>query len=707
MDKFHLQYSDKNIPAPSKNSFLKCLISKTESFINRLRWKAFHYDRRNEEENEDIARECYGFKTEKSPPPNIALTHFENDMHDLISDIKFTKIEDEFQKKLKIDIKKIRNSEKFLVCADKSSNIYKMEVENYRKLVKDNVTKEYRKAPHNAKNEIDKEALTLVTKLKLDDRVQAYTTNDSFITLKDHKSNFYASPQCRLINPAKPEIGKISKKILEKIVLKVNQETGRNLWKNTHAVLDWFKTLRKGPKSRFIQFDIESFYPSISRELLDKALEHAKSVTQISQEDLDIIELARKSLLFSNNECWMKKSNDLFDVTMGAWDGAEVCELVGLYLLGKISQFIPLSQVGLYRDDGLAVISNCNGQKLDRIRKQLHECFKREDLKIVVQINMLEVDFLDVHLNLTTGTFRPYMKPNNSLQYVHACSNHPKSITKNIPKMIEKRLSLLSSTQEIFEEEKRPYEAALRLSGYEPKLSYIPEEERRPQKRQRRRNILWFNPPYSKTVSTNIGKKFLGILGKHFPKNHKYHKIFNKNTVKISYSCMTSMGNIIKGHNATLLRPSQAQSVGQSRTCNCRVKTTCPLNGQCLTENAIYQATISNGDVGEKFPYIGLAEGEFKTRYNNHTMSFRKESYAKKTELSKKYWEIKNSKGTPTISWKVLTSVRAYENGQKNCNLCLTEKLFIMKNRDKNLLNSRSEISAKCRHKRKFLLCKQ
>ena len=94
-----------------------------------------------------------------------------------------------------------------------------------------------------------------------------------------------------------------------------------------------------------------------------------------------------------------------------------------------------------------------------------------------------------------------------------------------------------------------------------------------------------------------------------------------------------------------------------------------------------------------KFKYIGLAEGAFKTRFHKHNTLFRDVKYSTSTELS-------------NVSWRILKTVGKYQNGQRTCNLCLTEKLFIIKCRDKHLLNSRSEISSKCRHKRQFLLSK-
>ena len=103
----------------------------------------------------------------------------------------------------------------------------------------------------------------------------------------------------------------------------------------------------------------------------------------------------------------------LFDVTMGSYDEAEVCEFVGLYLLGKLAPLIGTKNVGLYRDDGLAVIHQANGPKMDRIRKDIIALFKSKGLSITIDTNLLETDFLDVSLNLEMETFLPYRKPNN------------------------------------------------------------------------------------------------------------------------------------------------------------------------------------------------------------------------------------------------------------------------------------------------------
>ena len=120
---------------------------------------------------------------------------------------------------------------------------------------------------------------------------------------------------------------------------------------------------------------------------------------------------------------------------------------------------------------------------------------------------------------------------------------------------IEKRLSSLSLSKEIFEEIAPCYEKYLSNCGYREKLNYRdPISPNLVTKRRRLRNILWFNSPYSKTVKTKIGKFFLQLIKKHFPKEHKFHKIFNRNTLKLSYSCMPNIKTKINAHNRDILQ---------------------------------------------------------------------------------------------------------------------------------------------------------
>ena len=67
-------------------------------------------------------------------------------------------------------------------------------------------------------------------------------------------------------------------------------------------------------------------------------------------------------------------------------------------------------------------------------------------------------------------------------------------------------------------------------------------------KKNRRRKIIWFNPPFGLNITTKIDKYFLNLITKHFPTHHKFHKIFNRNKLKISYSCMPNIRTWIIGH---------------------------------------------------------------------------------------------------------------------------------------------------------------
>ena len=135
----------------------------------------------------------------------------------------------------------------------------------------------------------------------------------------------------------------------------------------------------------------------------------------------------------------MKSSSNHFDITMGSFDGAESCELVGSFLLYHISMKYGKT-FGLYRDDGLGAVK-ATAREIEPITKDLCAIFNEYGLKITIEANKKIVNFLDVILNLTTGKYQPYSKPNNIPLYVHSKSNHPPSILRNIPASINKRLS--------------------------------------------------------------------------------------------------------------------------------------------------------------------------------------------------------------------------------------------------------------------------
>ena len=135
--------------------------------------------------------------------------------------------------------------------------------------------------------------------------------------------------------------------------------------------------------------DIKEFYPSITKIIFEDALDFAKTQTTIGRDEIRTIKHCRKSLLFSGNETWVKKnSNNCFDVTMGSYDGAEICELVGLYILDTLSKKLNKNEMGLYRDDGLILLRNKNGHEMDKIRKQIIQIFKTIGFQIDININL-------------------------------------------------------------------------------------------------------------------------------------------------------------------------------------------------------------------------------------------------------------------------------------------------------------------------------
>ena len=387
---------------------------------------------------------------------------------------------------------------------------------------------------------------------------------------------------------------------------------------------------------------------------------------------------------------------------MGSYDGAEVCELVGLFILNDLCNTYGKQNIGLYRDDGLAIFKNTSGPQAERIRKDITRRFKTHGLNITIQTNMKIVNYLDVTFDLTNSTYCPYRKPNNEPQYINTKSNHPPNIIKQLPASINRRLSDNSCNERVFNKGKTIYDTALKASGYTESLIYDKDKQPAPPRHNRQRNIIWYNPPYSKNVKTNIGSTFLKLISKHFPKQHKYHKLFNKNNVKVSYSCMDNMKSIIHKHNKKIINTESDANTSTDEQCNCRKKEQCPLDRKCLTSSVIYNAQVTTNNATKN--YIGLTEGTFKQRLSQHKLTFKHRKYTNSTELSKYIWQLRDKKQDYDIKWTIISHARSYSNISKRCDLCLTEKLMIIKANPKQLLNKKSELISKCRHENKFYL---
>ena len=178
----------------------------------------------------------------------------------------------------------------------------------------------------------------------------------------------------------------------------------------------------------------------------------------------------------------------------------------------------------------------------------------------------------------------------------------------------------------------------------------------------------------------------------------------NKNTIKLSYSCMPNMKNIMKQQNEHLLREEQED---EHQGCNCENIENCPLNGQCLTDdNLVYTADVvyNDGEEDVQDTYHGSTAGPFKTRWTEHKSSFRLEYKKKNSTLSKLIWRLKENNIPYRITWSIEKRAQAYKCGTRLCNLCLAEKVIIARSTNPRMINKRSEIMNKCRHRNKYLL---
>ena len=200
-------------------------------------------------------------------------------------------------------------------------------------------------------------------------------------------------------------------------------------------------------------------------------------------------------------------------------------------------------------------------------------------------------------------------------------------------------------------------------------------------------------------MKTNVGKIFLRLVKRHFPKENPLHKIFNKNTLKVSYSCIGNIASVLSAHNKNILHPKKSEF-----GCNCRSKTDFPLDNKCLTPKIVCQADVPNDTNYEKKFYLGISETPFKERFRNHKKEFAHKKYRNSTELSRYIWQLKDANITPIVTWKVVAKV--FSDTKINfCKLCLTEKVFIINALNESQLISRnSELINTCRHQNKLLL---
>lgn len=190
--------------------------------------------------------------------------------------------------------------------------------------------------------------------------------------------------------------------------------------------------------------------PYLKKSLLE-ALYFANGF--VTPEQMDIILCCRRSILFHNGEAWIKKiKKDGFDVSQGLFDGTRVSELISLHIFYEINRIVHINNHGLYRDDRLMTAPD-NRKTNDNIRKVLFKLLKSLVFETEVDMKKKIDKYLNVELNLQTGSVSSCMKPNTKLKYGNVRSN-PTSIIKQISKRIESRLSRNSFSKIIFEDKR-------------------------------------------------------------------------------------------------------------------------------------------------------------------------------------------------------------------------------------------------------------
>ena len=291
-------------------------------------------------------------------------------------------------------------------------------------------------------------------KMDMVDRLGKIEEKSANILFKDHKRNFLDNKQARLIN-TKTGLGFISKDLIQRITSRLLSGHKYNLWKNSMDTIDWFKNIRDKKRSTFIQFVIIEFYPSITRELLLKSLNHAREYTDITEE-VEIILACRKSVLSDNRRTWVKSHVDNFDVIMGAgaYDSAQVADLVGIYI-----RWVVLSTWSWWAFTEMTKLSSSRTVTARIL-----------GLRIEIASNL---EIVDVTLNLNNGTFKPFSKNDSAPRYINISSNHPRSVMRQILNAVNQRIKRLSSCKIIFEESKDLYDDALKNSGFQGRQEYL------------------------------------------------------------------------------------------------------------------------------------------------------------------------------------------------------------------------------------------
>ena len=173
MEKVNFSYSLNNITTPNERTYKAHLNEKIKLFIKKLQWEAIFFTNNSKETTKSFASgSVYGLKSTKCPPQLKELIPFEDDLIDLVKNIKFRKVRNDFQMKLHEDLRKVRSSKKTLTFADKTSNMYRLEKEEYRHLLQNAVTTTYKKSNKETERRINCEGIKYAKEANILDKVK-------------------------------------------------------------------------------------------------------------------------------------------------------------------------------------------------------------------------------------------------------------------------------------------------------------------------------------------------------------------------------------------------------------------------------------------------------------------------------------------------------------------------------------------------------
>ena len=180
-------------------------------------------------------------------------------------------------------------------------------------------------------------------------------------------------------------------------------------------------------------------------------------------------------------------------------------------------------------------------------------------------------------------------------------------------------------------------------------------------------------------------------------------KIFNRNTLKISYRTCPNIKQVVAKHNKKMLEAVVPKE--EERSCSCprakRLAGDCPLQGKGITKNNVYQATVveTKADGEQRVEtYVEVSAPPWKKRYASHKSSFIHPHKKGETKLSANIWDLKERGSTYDITWKVIDWGSPLTPVTGRCNLFTNEKFYILRQPEMASLNSRQEVGPHCRH---------